>query len=145
MVSPTSKLSGAFWRWGGKRRLSLQLRLWNLNSAFNSPLAPRRLSCQISVNQRKAGTSTNVNKHWKTRERSLLSLPISISHRISHRLFRCRYSNSRDVVASSPFFSRPAKRTPRRACSLASTAKVNCRSLQHGIVTSTGRGQNHDE
>ena len=29
------------------------------------------------------------------------SLPISISH----RLFQCRYSNSRDVVASSPSFS----------------------------------------
>ena len=29
------------------------------------------------------------------------SPPISISH----RLFRCRYSNSRDVVASSPFFT----------------------------------------
>ena len=43
------------------------------------------------------------------------SPPISISH----RLFRCRYSNSRDVVASSPSFSRPAARVPRRACSQA--------------------------
>ena len=30
-------------------------------------LAPRRLSCQISTNQREAETSANVNKHWKTR------------------------------------------------------------------------------
>ena len=29
----------------------------------NSRLAPRRLSCQISSNQRKAETSTNVNKY----------------------------------------------------------------------------------
>ena len=36
------------------------------------------------------------------------SPPISIS--------RCRYSNSRDVVASSASFSRPAARTPWRAC-----------------------------
>ena len=46
---------------------SLQLRFWNLNSTSNSPVAPRRLSCQISTNQREAETSANVNKHWKTR------------------------------------------------------------------------------
>ena len=43
-----------------------------------------------------------------------MSSPRTIS--ISHRLFRCRYSNSRDVVASSPSFSRPAARAPRRPC-----------------------------
>ena len=32
---------------------------------------------------------------------------------ISFRLFRCRYSNSRDVVAASPSFSRPADRASR--------------------------------
>ena len=36
---------------------------------------------------------------------------------ISHRLLRCRYSNSRDLVASSPSFSRPVARAPQRACS----------------------------
>ena len=36
---------------------------------------------------------------------------------ISHRLFRCRCPNSKDVVASSPFFSCPAARAPRGACS----------------------------
>ena len=39
------------------------LRLWNLNSTSNSPVAPRRLSCQISANQSDAETSANVNKH----------------------------------------------------------------------------------
>ena len=29
---------------------------------------------------------------------------------ISHRLFRCRHSNSRDAVASSPFYSHPSAR-----------------------------------
>ena len=43
------------------------------------------------------------------------SPPISISH----RLFQCRYSNSRDVVASSPSFSGPAARAPQRPCSQA--------------------------
>ena len=33
----------------------------------NSPVAQRRLSCQISANQNEAETSANVNKHWKTR------------------------------------------------------------------------------
>ena len=37
------------------------------------------------------------------------SPPISVS--------RCRYSNSREVVASSPSFSHPTARGPRRACS----------------------------
>ena len=50
---------------GGKRKESLQLCLWNLNSPSNSPAAPHRPSCQISANQRKALTSANVSKHWK--------------------------------------------------------------------------------
>ena len=37
-------------------------------SLSNSPVAPCRLSCQISANQGEAETSANVNKHWKTRE-----------------------------------------------------------------------------
>ena len=42
---------------------ALQLCLWDLNSTSNSPVAPRRLSCQISANQRKAEMSASVNKH----------------------------------------------------------------------------------
>ena len=57
----SAMLSGAFWRRGGKSKESSQLRLWNWNSISNSPVAPRRLSCEISVNQRGAETSTNVN------------------------------------------------------------------------------------
>ena len=50
---PASKLSGAFWRRGEKRKESLQLLLWNLNSASNSPVAPRRLSEAERGNERK--------------------------------------------------------------------------------------------
>ena len=49
---------------------------------------------------------TNIEKHVP---RVMTSLPMSsppIS--ISHGLFRCRYSNSRDVVASSPSFCQSA-------------------------------------
>ena len=35
----------------------------NLNSISNSTVAPRRLSCQTSANQREAETRANVNKH----------------------------------------------------------------------------------
>ena len=107
---------------GRERKQSLQLRPWNLNSASNSTVAPRRLSCQIFVNRREVETSANVTKHWKHTWKhaprvmpSLLMSSPSIS--ISHRLFQCRYSNSRDVAASSPSFSRPAARAPRRVCS----------------------------
>ena len=41
----------------------LQLCLWDLNSNSNSPVAPHRLSRQISANQREAETSASVNKH----------------------------------------------------------------------------------
>ena len=50
-----------------KEGVSLQQRLWNLNSASNSPVAPRRLNCQISANQREAETRANVHKHCKAR------------------------------------------------------------------------------
>ena len=61
------QLSRALWWRGGRRKESLQLCLWNLNSTSNSPVTPRRLRCQISANQREGETSANVNKHWKTR------------------------------------------------------------------------------
>ena len=104
---PVSKLSRALLRRGEKRNESLQLRLWNLNSAPNSPMAPLRLSCQISANQHKVETNAKKNM-WRVMTSFLmLSPPISISH----WLFRCTYSNSRDVVESSP--SLPPPQRPR--------------------------------
>ena len=73
-------------------------------------------------------TLTNIENYVRRAMTSLLmsSPPISISH----RLFRCRYSNSRDVVASSPSFSRPAARAPRRACSQAMAVAVTLTLLR---------------
>ena len=82
--------------------------LWNLNSS--SLWLPHRLSSQISANQHEAETSANANKHSNTRAKG---------NDVSHRLFQCRHSTSRDVVASSPSFSRPAAKAARRACSQA--------------------------
>ena len=101
---------------GGKMKESLQLCLRNLNSTSNSPVAPLRLSCQISANQREAEMSTNVNKHWKHVPRVMTSLLMSFPPiSISHRLFWCGYSNSRDIVAISSL-SCPAARASWRAC-----------------------------
>ena len=67
---------------GGKRKESF----WNLNSTSNSPVAPRRISCQISANQREAETS---DKHAPRVMTSLLtsSRPISISQSAPESLF----------------------------------------------------------
>ena len=65
----------------------------------------RRLSFQISANQREAETSANVWTNFEENvSRVMTSLlmscpPISILH----QLFWCTYSNSRDVVASRLF------------------------------------------
>ena len=98
----------------------MQLRLWNLNSISNSPVAPRPLSGQIPASQceaERAQMQTNIEKHVPRVMMSLQmsSPPISISH----QLFLCGYSNSRDVVASSPSFSHPAVQASPRACSQA--------------------------
>ena len=100
-----SKLSGALcWR-GWKRKEILHLCLWNLNSTSNSPVASRRLSCQISLNQHEVETSTNVNKYWKTHTKDNDVTNVIFANQHFSSTFWCRYSNSRDVVASSPSFS----------------------------------------
>ena len=116
--SPGRSAGGA----GKGRRSILQLHvcLWNLNSTSSSPVAPCRLSCQISANQREVETSTNVNKYWKThtKDNDLVTNVIFANQQFSST-FWCRYSNSRDVVTSSPSFSHPATRVLWRACSQA--------------------------
>ena len=83
-AQPVSKLSEALWRRGRKRKETVATTslLWRLDSTSNSPVAPRRLSCQISANQREEETSANetkVGKHVPGVMTSLLmsSLPIS--------------------------------------------------------------------
>ena len=101
---------------GGKSKESLQLRLWILNSTSHSPVAARRLSCQISADQREAETSGIVNKHWKTRAKGNGLITNVIS---ANQHFASTYLFSRDVAPGSSSFSRPAARAPRRACSQA--------------------------
>ena len=60
------------------------------------------------------------------------SPPISISH----RLFRCRYSNSKDVVARSPSFSRPDASAPEGgdSCSCSCWGETERMRLFHGNI-----------
>ena len=75
------------------------------------------INCQISTNQCEAETRANVNKHWKPRAKGNYAITNIISaNQHFHRLFWCRYSNSRDLVPSSPSFSCPATREFQRAC-----------------------------
>ena len=52
-----------------ERKESLQLRLWNLNFTSNSGISCGSPSTELSDFRQSVGaeTSTNVNKHWKTR------------------------------------------------------------------------------
>ena len=61
------------------------------------------LSCQISANQGEC------KKHWKTSVKGsdVITNVISANKHLSHRLFRNRCSNSRDVVATAFSFLFP--------------------------------------
>ena len=108
----------AFWRRGGKRNESLQLRLQNLNIHIEKvdakcwlaemtlvmtslPLA-RVFQCFLH------SRSFPLRTDWRKSDSS-----VDVEPQGNWRW----NSNSRDVVESSPFFSRPAARAPWRACS----------------------------
>ena len=99
----------------GKRKESLQLLFWNWNSTSNSPVAPRWLSCQISVNQREAETSANVNNHWKTRAKGndviayVISANQHFASTISMQIFEFQ-RNSCKLVLSFLFPPPPPER-----------------------------------
>ena len=102
-------LRGALGAGREKKGACLQLRLWNLNSNSNSPVAPRWLSCQIFANQREAETNAIVNKHGKTRAKGN-GIITNVIYANQH--FASTYSFSREEAPSSPSFSRPAARAP---------------------------------
>ena len=81
---PASKLSGALWRRGEKRKESLQLLLWNLNSASNSPVPPppRRLSEAERGNEREC--KQTLKRHAP---RVMTSFLVSSSH-FSMQIFK---------------------------------------------------------
>ena len=66
----------------------------------------------------KVETSANVNNHWETCAMGddIITNVISTNQHFTSTFLMQIYSNSRDVIASSPFFSRPASRVSQRAC-----------------------------
>ena len=116
-IKPASKPSRA-WP-GGKREESLQLRLWNLNICIEKVQA----KCWL-VEMTLVMTSLPLARVFQCLftfalvSTSRWLVEISSESSVDGELqgnWRWN-SNSRDVVASSPFFSRPAARAPRRAC-----------------------------
>ena len=67
-----------------------------------------------------------------------------ITNVISHRLFRCKYSNSRNVVARSPSFSRPTARASPRVCSQAIQQRVfvSCKGPISAVYARKKRQEN---
>ena len=104
-----SASSSGLWPLGKKRKESLQLCLRSLNCASNSPIAPHWPSCQISANQHKVETSANAHSDRKNM-RKITNVIFANQHFASTR---CRYSNSRNIVAGSPSFSLPIVKRPR--------------------------------
>ena len=105
----------ALWQWSRKRKESLQLHLWNLNSTSNSPMALRQLSSLSDFRQTaQSGNNCKCIQTLKASAKgivitSLLMSSLLIS--ISHRLFRSRYSNSRDMVGSCSFLYPPHRQS----------------------------------
>ena len=106
-----SKLSGALWRRGVKRKESLQLCLWNLNSTSNSPVAPRRRSTELS-DFRQSARSGNERECKQTSKNTCQGWWLH---------YYLRQSAFRIVIASF----RPAARAPQRACSQATADMVS--------------------
>ena len=85
-------------------------------NSYNSPVTRRRLSCQISTNQREAETSANVNKVWKTRAKGndVITNDISANQHFASTFSLQIFKIQRRSCKLSPSSSRPAAREPRK-------------------------------
>ena len=108
---------------GGKRKESLQLCRWNLNICIEKSMqhADTFGACfHAFFNVCLHSRSFPLHANWRISDSSVDREPGNWR----------RNSNSREVVANSPSFSRSAARAPRRACSqvmllVPQTLKVN--------------------
>ena len=105
---------------GGKRKKSLQLRLWNLNICIEKNRLEMLIGgYDISNDVITLGSCFSMFVYIRTRFCfALIGGDLTAQSTGSHRGIG-DYSNSRDVVASSPSFFRSTARLPRKACSQA--------------------------
>ena len=125
-----SKLSRALQLWRGKRKEGFQLRLWNLNICIETSLS-EMLICgdDISNDVVTLGFCFHVFFNVCLHSRLFALCPDwqksdSLVDGEPQANWRWN-SNSSEVVASSPSFSRPAARAPQRACSQAILVRKN--------------------
>ena len=97
----------ALWRRNRKRKESLQIRLWNLNSTSKSPLGPGQLNCQISANQREAETSANVTNIERHVPNDVISNVISANQHFASKYIQ---SPQTQLQALLPFLAPPPER-----------------------------------
>ena len=121
---PASKLSRALSRREGENEgelaIKLHVCLWNLNSTSNSPVAPCRHELSDFCQSARSGDEHKCKQILKNtyQDNDVVTNDIFANQHFSST-FWCRYSNSGDVVASSPSFSHPDARVLWRACSQA--------------------------
>ena len=102
-TKPGSKLSGALCGGAGKGRRACN----HVSGIWIPPPIPLWFPVDRAV--RFPPISANVNKHWKTRARGNNVITNVIS---ANTHFASTFSNSRDVVESSPFFPAPPPECP---------------------------------
>ena len=131
-----SKLFGALWQWGRKRKVGLQLCLWNLNICIEKVdgmlIGRDDITNDIIILGMCFSMFVYIHDHFHF---ALIGGNLTAQSTGNHRWIGGRMnSNSRGqrswlwLVASSPSFSHPAARAPRRACSQACHHMVGCES-----------------
>ena len=105
-------------------------RVCNYDSTSNSPVA-RRLSCQISANQRGVETRANVNKHWKTRGYNFITKVISANGNAN--LIQYHQSPIKEKELERPRTNRPfaSSKTSHEAKSNTFLVKMSCMGLKN--------------
>ena len=145
------KLSGVLWRRRGKRKESLQVRLWNLNICIKKVDAKCWLAEMTLV-----VTSSTLARAFQCPFTFAL---VSASRWLAEIWQLCRRgatgefpqgnwrwnSDCRDIVASSPSFCRSTDRAPCTACSQGMThikpAKFHCSSVNNFIQLKKGQAK----
>ena len=112
-----------------------ELATTTLDSTSNSPCGPPSTELSDFRQSARSGNELECKQTLKnTCQRSWRHYWYHLCQSTFRIVFRCRHSNSRDAVASSPSFSRPTARAPPRACSHANSL---CTSIAKSKTSGT--------